>query len=168
MQKTGVYSESDDESLLIYCGSAHLKMTDRGTGTFRDPDHANVDIRGFVPATNSEDACSSNAQAFGYPIPFGKNPGFVMVICQSAFDKSAMDPNTNLPKKVAEWREAGTLLHFHPVTNPLLVGVDILERYLSIKILHEMMHVGDCIKCKYDSQKFIVLCPDCSSAQPAA
>lgn len=148
MQKTGTYSESNDENLLIYCGSAHLKLTDRGTGTYRDPDHDNVDVRGFVPAANSEDACSSNAQAFGYPTPLGKKPGFIVVICQSAFDMSDMDHNTNLPRQVVEWRKASNLLLVNDKMIAPKVGVDLLEKHLSIKVLHEMMHVGDCIKRK--------------------
>lgn len=122
-------------------------MIDRATGTFRDPDHDNVDVRGFRPAENSEDACSSNAQAFGYPTRAGTKPGFILVICQSAFDNSDIDPATNLPKPVAGWREKGNLKLANFQIPAPKVGVDVLEKYLSIKVLHEMMHVGDCIKC---------------------
>lgn len=123
-------------------------MIDRGTGTFRDPDHDNIDVRGFVPAANSEDACSSNAQAFGYPTKPGTKPGFVVVICQSAFDMSDMDHDKNLPVQVASWRTKGKLYLANNIMKPPKLGVDVLEKYLSIKIVHEMMHVGDCIKCK--------------------
>lgn len=146
--KTGSQSDNDDENLLIYCGSAHLKLIDRVSGLFRDQDHENIDVRGFRPADNSEDACSSNAQAFGYPTRAGLKPGFILVMCQSAFDKSDMDPATNLPKPVAGWREIGDLKLANFNIQAPKVGIDVLEKYLSIKVLHEMMHVGDCIKCR--------------------
>ena len=123
-------------------------MTDRGTGTFRDPDHGNVDVRGFVPAADSEDACSSNAQAFGYPTLSDKKPGFIVVICQLAFDKSNMNRTTILPVQLSKWRGGGNLLSANKIAFPPKVGVDFLENFLSVKVLHEMMHVGDCIKCK--------------------
>ena len=127
-----------------------MTLTDRVQGIYRDADH-NTRVAGFEPATGSDDACSSGAQAFGYPTTSGQKPGFIVVICQLAFDKSDMVEGTNLPVPVASWRIDGDLVKMSKSMNnrnPPEFGVDILEKYLSVKVLHEMMHVGDCIKCK--------------------
>ncbi|KAL6718585.1 hypothetical protein ACLMJK_004677 [Lecanora helva] len=144
--KSGIYSESGGEdNLLVYCGSAHLRLIDRTSGTYRDPLHKYVDIRGIIPADNSDDACSSNAEAFGYPIPGDGKPGFIVVLCQTAFDKSDMNDN-NMPILLGGWQFDGNLKNVNAKIPPPEVGVDFIKKYLSIKILHEMMHVGDCIK----------------------
>lgn len=141
------------ENLVIFCGSEHLKLIDPVKGYFRDSLHGNKDIWGIKPAPGSVQACSGDYQAIGYPLgvttdgrPTG---GFIIIICQLAFDKSIMNKATNLPISLAVWRTKGRLIALTENIPPPMVPVDTLGQYMSIKVLHEMMHVGDCIACKY-------------------
>jgi hypothetical protein len=53
------------------------------------------------------------------------------------------------PVLLAQWRKVGSLIEITQKIPPPMVPVDMLGQYMSIKVLNEMMHVGDCIACKY-------------------
>lgn len=71
-----------------------------------------------------------------------------MVLCQLAFDKSKMDSRSSLPAKLSSWRFGGPLENENDKVPKPLKPVDFVAQYLSVKFLHEMMHVGNCIKRK--------------------
>ncbi len=71
------------------------------------------------------------------------------------------------PVLLAQWRKVGSLIEITQKIPPPMVPVDMLGQYMSIKVLNEMMHVGDCIACKYLASswfthwllKFPINCP---------
>jgi hypothetical protein len=60
-----------------------------------------------------------------------------------------MKKDINIPVLLAEWRRRGNLVEATKKLPPPMVPVDVLGQYMSIKVLHEMMHIGNCFACKY-------------------
>ncbi|KAF4633921.1 hypothetical protein G7Y89_g4195 [Cudoniella acicularis] len=126
-------NEGNSLGLIITCTDAHLTPIDSTNGIFRDIKRGGVRVQ--VPrigTVNPQTACGFGLQGFAYGYPGGQ----VIVLCSDTEWGAAKVYNEVTLNK---WRLAGDLR-----SNPLVInkGVDGLAGALSVKILHELFHVG--------------------------
>ncbi|RDL40227.1 uncharacterized protein BP5553_00206 [Venustampulla echinocandica] len=126
-------NEGGGTGLIIKCTDSHLTPIDPLRGIFRDKKRKNVRVQ--VPrigTLNPQTACGYGLQGFTYGYPGGQ----VIVLCSDSPWGAAKVYNEVTLNK---WRHAGDLR-----LNPLVIskGVDGMAGALSVKLLHELFHVG--------------------------
>ncbi|KAL8812593.1 MAG: hypothetical protein Q9223_007252, partial [Gallowayella weberi] len=111
--------------LTIHCSDKYLTLIDASTGVYRDNTRGGV----RVATGYQRNACGGRLRAFQYS--FGA--GNVIVLC-SDWVGGALP--ASIGNSIESWRSKGDL-----TVEPLKkVGINFFERYLSYKILHELMH----------------------------
>lgn len=120
--------------LIIHCSDKHLTSIDVAKGIFRDTKRSNarVEVPRFEGTLNPTSACGWKLQGFSYNYPGGQ----VIVLCSDTPWGAAKVYSEATLKK---WRAAGDLRRNPHVES---LGVDGLGGALSVKILHELFHVG--------------------------
>ncbi|KAL8677628.1 MAG: hypothetical protein Q9186_005963 [Xanthomendoza sp. 1 TL-2023] len=127
-----------DVGLTIHCSDKYLSLIDPTTGVHRDNTRGGVRVAtGYSP-----NACGGKLRAFQYS--FGA--GNVIVLC-SDWAGGALPASKG--NSIDSWRSQGDLT----IESLKKVGINFFERYLSYKILHELMH------CASGSQCMLVLDP---------
>ncbi|KAL8798754.1 MAG: hypothetical protein Q9182_006415 [Xanthomendoza sp. 2 TL-2023] len=114
-----------DVGLTIHCSDKYLNLIDASTGVYRDNTRGGVRVQtGYQP-----NACGGKLRAFQYS--FGA--GNVIVLCS---DWAGGAIPASIGNSIEGWRSQGDLT-IEPLKK---VGINFFERYLSYKILHELMH----------------------------
>jgi hypothetical protein len=126
-------TEGAGAGLIITCSDAHLTPIDASKGLYRDNKRGGAQVR--VPRSadaTGNNACGRKLQGFAY----GYNGGQVIVLCS---DNEAGAANKYITPTLQNFRDGGDL---RPNPRVIEIGVDALAGALSVKILHELFHVG--------------------------
>ncbi|KAI4244111.1 MAG: hypothetical protein L6R40_003095 [Gallowayella cf. fulva] len=111
--------------LVIHCSDKYLSLIDSSTGVYRDNTRGGVRVQtGYSP-----NACGGKLRAFQYS--FGA--GNVIVLCS---DWAGGALSASVGNSIDSWRDRGNLA----IDDLKGVGINFFERYLSYKLLHELMH----------------------------
>ncbi|KAI4162671.1 MAG: hypothetical protein LQ342_003717 [Letrouitia transgressa] len=120
-----------DSGLIIHCTDNYLTTIDAATGVYRDNTRGSVRVQVARRQGYTNNACGGQLRAFEYSFSGGN----VIVLC-SDWEGGALPASTD--NSIEGWRTLGNLKSASEST-----GINIFERYLSYKILHELMHAAN-------------------------
>jgi hypothetical protein len=131
--------------LVIHCSDSHLSNTSPATGLYHDnSDGRRAQVRLPTRTGTAQNACGNVLRAFEYPFT-DKNggTGHAIVLCndgpRGALNAARHDEITELRTRNIDVRK--------PPTGTL--GMDLLGSFLTYMLVHEMMHVGGELQCKW-------------------
>ncbi|KAI8939365.1 hypothetical protein NX059_003150 [Plenodomus lindquistii] len=133
-----------DRGVLIFCSDDHITIPSDGfKGVYFDNgDGRQVQIRAKAPVPGATGPCKDNLRALAYPFGFkdGSQPGGTAVVLCSNWDGGALPSTQGINGEITDWRTAGDL-------RTVSQGIEVLGRYLSYMIIHELMHVANLLQC---------------------
>jgi hypothetical protein len=127
---------------VIFCSDDHLTYGFEGV-YFDNGDGRQAKVRAQAPVPGATGPCKNKLRAFAYPFAFkdGSQPGGTAVILCSNWNEGALPSTQDIKGEIGDWRTKGNLKVFSQ-------GIDVLGRYLSYMIIHELMHVADMLQCR--------------------
>jgi hypothetical protein len=137
--------QAPDSGVVIQCSDDHLTIPSDGfNGVYFDnSDGRQAQIRGRAPVAGATGPCKDTLRAFAYPFGFasGSRPGGIAVILCSNWAGGAITSTETVSGEVVDWRVRGDL-------RTASQGIEVLGRYLSQMIIHELMHAGNMLQCR--------------------
>ena len=133
--------KANSDDLMIECDSKHLTLVDRNEGIWRDSKRDNAQVRLARPPDGTDQACSDRFLGFSYQTM----ASFVIVLCPTMAETSTgFKSSTQKPYRMTLLR---TALQMDRLTQlPGQFQADHFGAFFSMRILHELMHAGDCIQ----------------------
>ncbi|KAI9773683.1 MAG: hypothetical protein M1840_006957 [Geoglossum simile] len=128
---------SPSDGVVIHCSDSFLTLIDKNNGVYRDRTRAGARVQVGPRLGAAENACGGVLQAFEYAYYSSEDSdgGQVIVLCSDSTVGALQAPDATMDS----WRTAGNLKEISLVKE---LGIDFFGRFLSYKILHEMMHAA--------------------------